>query len=193
MCRASSRTWLGDAVGKSLKRGGGPLPFICLRRWGQLMLNSQLFLDRTLIFLLAIGGVICAGVVVRSCNFYHFNSHSGRPWPGLEPPFNNTVGANIGLFSYEITHSTELSELYLGCIDFDNKFSQFSEGNSYWQAAQYCAVFAFFTSCLAILINLFEVIFCSFYCSFIFASMLLMLAGVLQACTFMVLEGIEFW
>jgi hypothetical protein len=111
----------------------------------------------------------------------------------LEPPYDSTIGADIGLFSYEITDSTEPADLREGCIAFDGRFSNFSEGNALWEAAQWCAVFSFVTSALAFFINLLEVICCSFYCSFFFASTLLWIAGALQACTFMVLGGGEFW
>jgi hypothetical protein len=111
----------------------------------------------------------------------------------LEPPYASTIGADVGLFSSEITDSAEPADLREGCIAFDDRFADFSEGNALWEVAQWCAVFAFVTSGLAFFINLFEVICCSFYRSFIFAFTLLFLAGGLQACTFLVLGGADFW
>jgi hypothetical protein len=151
------------------------------------------FHDRALIFILSLGGTICAIVVARSCEFYSFESITNSPWPGLEDPFTNAVSATVGLFSYEITESTLPGEENLGCKAYDGRFSDFPEGNGLWEAAQYCAVFAFITSAFALLIILFETICCSFYCSFIFASTLLMMAGALQACTFMVIGGADVW
>jgi hypothetical protein len=150
---------------------------------------TPFFLDRTLVFLLSIGGIICSALAASSCDFFHFDSIDNRPWPGLEPPFNNTIAADVGLFNYEITDSTELSDLNEGCIAYDGRFSDFPKGHELWEAAQWCALFALITSGLAFLINLFEAICCSFFCSFIFACTLLWIAGVLQACTFMVLGG----
>jgi hypothetical protein len=138
--------------------------------------------------------VICSGVAAFSCHFFHFESvDNERPWPGLEDPFNNTIGADIGLFSYEITDSLDPRDLDEGCQTFDDRFRDFTQGNALWEAAQYCAVFALITSLIAFFINLFELFCCSFYCSFIFASTLLLIAGGLQACTFMVLGGGDFW
>jgi hypothetical protein len=151
------------------------------------------FHNRALIFILSLGGAIIAIVVASSCEFYSFQSITNRPWPGLEEPFTNAVSATVGLFSYEITESTEPGEENLGCKAFDGRFSDFPEGNELWEAAQYCVVFAFLTSVFALLINLFEMICCSFFCSFIFASTLLLMAGALQACTFMVIGGADAW
>jgi hypothetical protein len=154
---------------------------------------TPFFLDRITVFILSLGGIICAGVAASSCEFYHFDTISERPWQGMEPPFEDALAANIGLFNYEITDSTRLTDLEEGCTGFDGRFSDFPEGNALLEAAQYCAVFAMITSALAFLINLAEAICCSFFCSFIFACALLWIAGALQACTFMVLGGGEFW
>jgi hypothetical protein len=160
--------------------------------WHQLIMIA-FFLDRTLVFILSIGGAICSGLASFSCEFYHFESVDNRPWPGLEPPYKSTIGADIGLFSYQITDSIEPADVREGCVAFDGRFRDFSEGNALWEAAQWCAVFAFVTGGLASYVNLCETICCSFCCSFIFACTLLFLAGGLQACTFMVLGGADFW
>jgi hypothetical protein len=158
------------------------------------MFTPLFFLDRVLIFILSLGGFICSIAVAASCEFYHFDSITDGPWAGLEPPFpNTTIAANVGLFKYEVTDSTEPGEEDGGCKAIDGRFKDFSEGNGLWEAAQYCAVFATITSGLAFFINLFEAFCCSFYCSFIFACTLLWIAGALQACTFMVLGGGDFW
>jgi hypothetical protein len=151
------------------------------------------FLNRIFVFILSAGGATCSGLASFSCQFYHFEAVNNTPWSGLEPPYDSAIGADIGLFTYQITDSTDSADLGEGCIAFDGRFSDFSEGNGLWEAAQWCALFAFATSGLAFFINLLELIGCSFYCSFIFACTLLWIAGALQACTVMVLGGNDYW
>jgi hypothetical protein len=141
---------------------------------------TPFFLDRILVFLLSLGGIICSALAASSCEFFHFYSYSHDPWPGLEPPFNDAIAANVGLFMYEITDSTELSDLNEGCIAYDRRFSEFPEGNALLEGAQWCALFAMIASGLAFLTNLFEAVCCSFFCSYIFACTLLCVAGVLH-------------
>jgi hypothetical protein len=155
---------------------------------------TPFFLDRAIIFILSLGGFICSLAAAASCEFYNFDTTTSTPWPGLEPPFTKTtIAANVGLFKYEVTESTEPEEADEGCNAIDDRFTNFSGKNDLWEAAQYCSFFAMISSGLAFFINLFEAIFCSFFCSFIFACTLLFIAGALQASTFMVLGGGDFW
>jgi hypothetical protein len=148
------------------------------------------------------GAIALSFLAALDCKFYSFENvdPTGTAWDGLKPPFQSTLGADIGLFSYRITDSSDPVDIMDECVEFNERFRDFQlddssnrGGSAAWVAAQFCALFAMILGGLAWFVNLFETCFCSFYCSFLIGSILLLLAGGLQACTFLIFADNDFW
>jgi hypothetical protein len=136
------------------------------------------------------------------CKFYSFQNvdPTGIAWDGLKPPFNSTLAADIGLFSYRIDDSSDPSDVMDECAEYCGRFRTFrmhhssTRGSSPgWIAAQFCALFSVLFGGLAWFVNLIETCCCSFYGSFLIGSILLLMAAGFQGCTFLIFADNDFW
>lgn len=126
---------------------------------------------------------IVLGIIASSnCNFLKFKNNSEEPWQGLESPFDGSLEAYVGIFSYEIINATNADSITDGCVAYDEKF-----GKSNFEAmiaAQFCAIFAPTFGILALLVSCVDTCMCRFCCSFLISSALFLAACGIQAGTF---------
>jgi len=144
---------------------------------------------RVIVFLLTTASIVASVLLAFRCDFYQFNTIDGRPSPDLEPPFSSATTVNVGLFSYRIVRSADPSQQQDSCQDFPDQFNDFdffTENGGYYIAAQYCIVVAACVGFVGWALNLVETLFCNFYCSSLLTSVLLIVAGACQGCTFLI-------
>jgi hypothetical protein len=129
-----------------------------------------------------------------SCAFFSFASTRGTPWIGLVPPFDSTIAADLGLFRYRITDSTnEAEERSFVCTRYDEFFRDFKDASQLWIVAQFCQVFAVVLGGMGWMFCVIETTCRHASCPFLLLSVLIFGAFVLQGCTFLIFLETEFW
>jgi hypothetical protein len=76
-----------------------------------------------------------------TCEFISFDNSSGNPRQNLEPPFDQAVAANVGIFNYEILESISGTKTD-GCVNYENGFLEINEMYTALTASQFCALLA---------------------------------------------------
>jgi hypothetical protein len=140
-------------------------------------------LDRIAVLLFGGGGIACSIMVALSCEFFKFRASDEAEF---KEPFENITQAYVGILRY--TLEGQGGE----CIDYKDDFLNSKYGEMF-QAAQFCAVAAPSFAFVAWMVNLAEMLFCSYMCSFILSCLLFLVACVVQGCTFLVFGQNEFW
>jgi hypothetical protein len=126
-----------------------------------------------------------------TCEFLHFKNEENIPWRNLEFPFDRAIEAHVGIFYYDIVESDVSDRETNGCVGYDNLFHE-SE-YEVLVASQFCALFAPIIAGIGLFVTLFEMCVCSFYCSFMIASLLFLIAAGIQAGTFSLFAEPSFW
>lgn len=137
---------------------------------------------RMLTLLTVTTALILSIVASFNCNFLKFENDSGESWEGLEPPFDGSIEAHVGIFGYEIIDHMNETMVTTGCQAYDEKFSS---GN--FEAvitAQFCAVFAPVIGVIGLIVSCMDTCLCRFFGSFLVSSALFLLACGIQAGTF---------
>mmetsp|Transcript_77075 Transcript_77075/g.115934 ORF Transcript_77075/g.115934 Transcript_77075/m.115934 type:complete len:353 (-) Transcript_77075:82-1140(-) len=155
---------------------------------------------RMFLLLLSGGGLALSLLAGFSCEFFSFENSSGGPWIGLVPPFDGTIAADIGLFSYRITDSIIPAEETESCTRYDDMFFELSRNNeggsnnnnnnngmgNLWITAQICAVAAVTAGGLAFLYILLETVSPCLSYPWLIPAFLLFVAFGCQCCTFLI-------
>jgi hypothetical protein len=150
---------------------------------------------RLLVLGLGVAGVILSYIAADTCEFISFENQRGTPWDNLEAPFDQAVSAHVGIFGYEILDfgSNGTGTTTGKCVEYDDRFADMIDYYESIAAAQFCAIVAPSLALFAMALNLFEFFVCGFYGSFIFSSMLYLLAAGIQAGTFSMLAEPAIW
>ena len=155
---------------------------------------DRTILHRSCVFLCTLVGFILSLVAALSCRFFSFENVTGKPWIGLEPPFDSTIAADIGLFRYEITNSLDEADMTGGCVNNERNLADLTgQGAELRVTAQFCAILALVLSGLAFVVNLIEVICCNYPFSCLIPASMLFVSFVMQVCTFLIFGRSEFW
>lgn len=147
---------------------------------------------RLLAVCFAITGIILSWLASKTCEFISFRDSDGDP-PDFaqDPPFNQAMAANVGIFRYEITQFVNgggSSE----CIAYDDRWAQ-QQGYPSVATAQFCALFGPIFAVLGIFAVMFDICVCNFPGSFMIGALFLLLASGLQAGTFTMVADPVFW
>lgn len=127
-----------------------------------------------------------------TCEFISFQDTDGNPPDRAEdPPFNNALSANVGIFKYEITEFPNRLGTS-GCIKYDDRFAQMT-GYPSVATAQFCALIAPIMAGLGIFATVADFCACNFPGSYLISSVLFLLAGTIQAGTFTMVADPAFW
>ena len=136
------------------------------------------------VFTLGLAGIICSIYAAKTCEFISFHNGAGVPWKDLQPPFQQAVAANVGIFQYQVTISGSGGTTNRGCTPYPDKFAGMSHNYPSLVAAQVCAIIAPIMAGFAMIANLFECCTCNFPGSFVVGSFLFLIATGIQAGTF---------
>jgi len=123
-------------------------------------------------------------VASTTCDFLSFEN----PSSGLVEPFATAVSGNVGIFYFSITKPPSNS-----CRRYEDKFGGMIESYESIAVAQICALIAAIFGMLGLFCILFEFFVCNFRGSFLFSSILFLLASGLQGGTFAIFGEKRFW
>lgn len=120
----------------------------------------------------------------ETCQFLRFESITNAT--NLGPPFDDGVSEGwMGIFRYQVTmEGGDESVVESGCTLYDGQFGRAPTGTLI--ASQICAVVAPCLAFLAVLVSIFDVLWCRFYGNFIAMTTLLLTAAAVQGGTFII-------
>lgn len=142
----------------------------------------------------AVGGVICSWLTIGSCQFISFVDTDGNPPEDAEdPPFNNALEADVGIFKYRINkYFTDPDGGGTDCRDYDDKFTQQTAYPSL-ATAQFCTMMAPILAGVGMLITLLDICACRFSACYIVSTLFFLCAAGLQAGAFTLVADPAFW
>ena len=135
--------------------------------------------------------IILSIVASFNCNFLKFENDSGEASEGLDPPFDGSIEAHVGIFGYEIIDHADETAKTNGCVAYDGKY-----GDAPYEAliaAQFCALFAPVIGAVGLLLSCIDTFCCRFFGSFLISSALFVIACGIQAGTFSLYAEPDFW
>lgn len=140
----------------------------------------------------AIAAIICSWRAARTCEFISFVDTDGNPPDFAEdPPFNNVIAANVGIFRYEVTQFQNGADP-TGCEPYEERWAK-QQGYPSLATAQFCAIIAPCFAVAGAFAALVDLCVCNFAGSFGAGSLFLLVASGVQAGTFTVIADPVFW